>query len=677
MKRKLIFLLSLILTISIVIVCSLVPFHATQKTSNRFNVVLVIDASGSMKQTDPDNLRYDATKLFLGLLANDGNYVGSIVFSTDVDKVTKISELKGIDDKNSIEKDIESIEPDIGDTAIGVALDKAVNMIIDDGNEDLPSVIVLLSDGKTDLSGDQEAEKNSNDLKAEAIYNAHEKGIRIFTVGLNSNGGADMAELEQISNGTSGECQEVKDASDLKDVFAQFYNLIYSTSTTTIFDDDIGADGIINASFNVPNAGVEEVNIIISSESSIKNLTLIPPQSSKMSVDDVKKLTTTSKSFTITKLTSPKGGKWLLYAEGKPGDRVKIDMVYNDCLSVATEYNKDKDYHVGDTLIVNGFLYNYDEKASHGYDDYEATIYLTKSISDNKEDDISKEIEMETLSSNYSASIPIDEIGTYTIYMQVVGNGMEKSTKDSPITITVGNSAPVVTLESGKIEEHINAWPFFTKEHDIDLSEAVVDTEDNSLKYSIENTAFKDTTYELNGTTLKIIDFFDLSKGSFTVKATDSMGASTEFEVVVTITNLGIIALIILGGSILIVLIIIGVITYIALNKRFLGNCYLSTFNHETGEYSEEVMRKKNRGRISLAAFGLTVPGFPTAKCYIQASGKDFVTLVAKKPICVEGKMTKKHQIDGGGMNVEIKESSNAQKGFSIRFESRLNKSIF
>lgn len=675
--KKVISLLLILIVISIMLFGVILPANATQKTSNRFNVVLVIDASGSMKQTDPENLRFDATKLFLGLLANDGNYVGSIVFSTDVDKVTNISEIKGIDDKVSIEHDIESIEPDIGDTAIGVALDKAVNMIEADGNKNLPSVIVLLSDGKTDLSGDKEAEQHSNDLKAQAIYEAHNNNIKIFTVGLNSNGGADIAELQQISKGTSGECQEVNDASDLKDVFAQFYNLIYSTSTTTIFDNDIGNDGVIDASFNVPNAGVEEVNIIISSTSSIKNLTLTPPNTKTMTVEEVEKITTTSKSFSITKITSPTGGEWSLHAEGKPGDHVKIDMVYNDCLSISTEYDNTKDYHIGDTLTVNGYLYNYDEKANSGYDDYEATLFLTKSISNNKDDDVTNEIKMDPLVSSYSASIPIDEIGTYTLYMQVVGNGIEKNTKESPIIINVGNSVPKVTLESGRIEEHINAWPFFTKEHDIDLSGAVVDSEDSNLKYSIENTAFKDTTYELRGTTLKIIDFYDLSKGSFTVKATDSMGASTEFEVVVTITNLGIIALIVLGGSILIVLIIIGVITYIALNKRFLGNCYLSTFNNETGEYSEEVMRKKNRGRIPLAAFGLTIPGFPISKCYIQASGKSYVTLVAKKPICVEGEMTKKHQIDGGGMNVEIKESPNAQKGFSIRFESRLNKSIF
>ena len=47
---------------------------------HRSNVVFVTDESGSMKQTDPANNRYEAIRLFLGEMADEGNYVGSVSF---------------------------------------------------------------------------------------------------------------------------------------------------------------------------------------------------------------------------------------------------------------------------------------------------------------------------------------------------------------------------------------------------------------------------------------------------------------------------------------------------------------------------------------------------------------------------------------------------------------------
>ena len=45
--------------------------------------------------------------MFLGLLANEGNYVGSVMFSSGVNKKTNITAIKGNTDKNKIENDIE------------------------------------------------------------------------------------------------------------------------------------------------------------------------------------------------------------------------------------------------------------------------------------------------------------------------------------------------------------------------------------------------------------------------------------------------------------------------------------------------------------------------------------------------------------------------------------------
>ena len=55
------------------------------RPKNRFNVAIVLDASGSMRNTDPNGYRYEAIGLFTGLLAQSGNVLGGVVFHDGVE----------------------------------------------------------------------------------------------------------------------------------------------------------------------------------------------------------------------------------------------------------------------------------------------------------------------------------------------------------------------------------------------------------------------------------------------------------------------------------------------------------------------------------------------------------------------------------------------------------------
>ena len=54
-------LLTLFLVCAIILSLPLPKANAQNFVNNRFNVVVVLDASGSMKNTDPNGLRYEAT----------------------------------------------------------------------------------------------------------------------------------------------------------------------------------------------------------------------------------------------------------------------------------------------------------------------------------------------------------------------------------------------------------------------------------------------------------------------------------------------------------------------------------------------------------------------------------------------------------------------------------------
>lgn len=206
---------------------------------NKYNIVLVADSSGSMKTSDPEELRFEAISQFVGLLANKGNMVGSVVFNGDiVQKSSKLVEASNMTLKRELVSNVMSATP-AGYTNIGYALEEAVKLL-ETGSPKNPSVIILLTDGETDMPTAEE-EEVSLTKKADAIQAAREKNIKIYNVCLNADGQAYVNEAKQISSATGGEFREVKTAEDLKEVFNLFYGMIYSTEVVSeegVFDSN-------------------------------------------------------------------------------------------------------------------------------------------------------------------------------------------------------------------------------------------------------------------------------------------------------------------------------------------------------------------------------------------------------------------------------------------------------
>ena len=114
-------------------------------TANRFNVELVLDASVSMNESDARALRFEAIRLFNNLLPNEGNSLGGVVFSTDVDREIGPQPVNGPEEKDAVVRAIRDVPLPGGWTNIGAGLDRALDRLKENGNPELPSVIILLS----------------------------------------------------------------------------------------------------------------------------------------------------------------------------------------------------------------------------------------------------------------------------------------------------------------------------------------------------------------------------------------------------------------------------------------------------------------------------------------------------------------------------------------------------
>lgn len=635
---------------------------------NRFNVEIVLDASGSMASTDPYGYRYDAISLFTNLLAEEGNVLGGTVFSTGIDLKVEPFNVHGQGEKDQVVAALRQVPSTGGWTNIGLGLSEAIDQLQSRGNPELPSVIILLSDGNTDMASSSLVEESLT-IKADAIQRARELGIRVYCVVLNANGAADVTEMEQISNGTGGVTIEVRDAAGLSDVFNAFYDLIYGTKTITLADEVFPADRVLKTVFDVPGIGVEEVNIIIQGRA--LEISLISPDGVDSSPQIFKYDT-----FSAMKLVDIQPGPWTLITKGVPGDRIKINMVYNTNLGVDVFANPADAYvNSSQPITVYATLKSGNTTASNPrqYSGYTAEL----SLMDAYGEEISR-TPMQVGPNGFEASMQLGD-GVYFFQATVTGNYLSK-TSDllGPITFMYMQSAeaaPVEVVENGApvpvknpYEATVYKWPFRDVSYSLDLTTLARDSDDPTLLYTIESTSFMPDDYTVVGETLTVSNF-SLRKGAFTVKATDSGGLSCYIEVIIKCHNVGIMALIGLAAAALIVLAVLLILLRIALSKPFRGRIIVKSDCN--GALKNGTPRSPKRGRCKLSLFGVDNIGLDYTKSYFQATGKRYIELHADKKVRWNNRDVDVVRIDSG-VPVRVYMGNDTRKCLIIQFDSNI-----
>lgn len=660
-------LISIFLSVAI-ITFSLIPilsFADDEKTTiNRFNVIFVIDASTSMKYSDAKNNRFEATDLFLGMLANDGNYVGTVVFNGNVSS-TDITEVDGNSAKKSLSKSIRDSKLD-ADTNIGGALLKATNLLEQKANSELPSIMILLSDGNTDFDDPKQVQE-SKEQKETALEIARDKGYSVYAVCLNSDGKADGKELENIAKATNGGMfEEVNNSADLKDVFDKFYTQIYGTKSSKLVDDTIGKNGKIVKEFPVSDVGVEEVNIAVFGD--VDSCSIENPGGEKLSKSEMDDITFSAETFKLVKLVNPEKGKWTFTATGKPGAKVTVVKTYNVNLSVKTTVESESDsYKVNNPINIFAKIYENDQEITDlsKYSEFKGVLKVT-----DYDGNAVYETEVTQATDNgFEFSFTPTDLNTY--YASVSVEGSEVYANAEELTFNVGNTPPTVIEDT--IKKHINIWPFLIKtDSTIDLSKAAKDNEDDTLNYKIVSSTWNNEDYTIDGNNLTIDSFKNVSKGSFEIQAYDSQGAFCTFNVKITSTNIGILAMILMIAGILIAVITLVVIAKILNGKAFMGE--VTSTNLQTYQSNKPT---KSRGKLKLSAFQIGDTGFDK-NAYFQATGKDYVYFISKKPVSTDSMLSKSKKIKiENNLSTRIYSDDDHTKGIEVKFISYKNNPMF
>ncbi|GKU80045.1 VWA domain-containing protein [Paenibacillus sp. L3-i20] len=177
------------------------------------DIVLVIDNSGSMLETDPNNDRFEAAK---GLIAemDKEKRVAIVTFADTAELLMPFANVGTEEQKSSVYGVIDTIQVSDGGTNYSAALDQALAVIKEKEFAERGTMVILLSDGFSESN------------ITEQISEFQSQNIAIHTIGLKMGYDQGVILLQEIAESTSGKYYDVSKSEGLADAFQNIYMTI-------------------------------------------------------------------------------------------------------------------------------------------------------------------------------------------------------------------------------------------------------------------------------------------------------------------------------------------------------------------------------------------------------------------------------------------------------------------
>lgn len=287
------------------------PQPATAPDATIPDVRMIIDISGSMKKTDPTNLRRPAVDLMVRLIP-DGSKAGIWTFG---EQVNLLMPYRSVDE--SWRQQAAATAPSINSVAkytnIGAALEKATDasMVLD---KNYRHHLILLTDGVVDIG--PEAVGNMNERKrilTELLPRLKEAGYIIHTIALSD--AADQELMKKLSQSTDGVFVVARTADDLMNTFLK------------IFDQAIPAERVpLDENGFLVDASIQEFTALIFRKADVPATVIAAPDGTEYSGTDPANNVNwyrTDKYDLIT-VQQPKAGQWKIKTEMAPNSRVTV-----------------------------------------------------------------------------------------------------------------------------------------------------------------------------------------------------------------------------------------------------------------------------------------------------------------------------------------------------------------
>ena len=538
-------------------------------TGKRYNIMLVIDGSGSlisksgnMEATDPEGMRYDLLDDLLGILEDDGHYLGAVVFSgnkgygtSDEDMESGIRLNTGMLSLDEMAPDGSLVKDYVANQVEKADVDRAYNSTTDVGTallvaerelqkiqkkNGLESLVFLFTDGVTEIFRADVLERSQENLTT-ATREMNQNDIRMFGAFLNKNGRINSSEISDMvcaANGISknsvefaNSYVEIKDAASCHEavtVLLRFLGYIAGTGTQ-------GVDNI-DSYFTIPGIGVEEFNIRLYSYAGedLPEMTvmLTMPDGTVLEGMSLNSLCRSGRTIRVYKVQKPMPGQWRLQVILPENNTVTYvyDQVYSLLVGSSLSITPDlADLHVNCTA---SFAATLSQKGQTITDPLAYTGYTCRlEIQDHRTNEI-KTYDIEGTDGVYVKDLLLDTYGRFSARTVFSCAGFE--VPSSFISYELFNHEPEIRTP---IPVDVKYGPLQDKTTTLDLSKYVNDLEDGTnLKLVLTDSQCNADGFSLDGFTLNMTNV-QVGSGTLTFQVTDSQGAGGELKVNVKSIN--------------------------------------------------------------------------------------------------------------------------------------------
>lgn len=203
---------------------------------------ILVDISGSMKKTDPNNLRRSAVRLLSNLIPS-GSRAGIWNFGKQVNMAVKVGVV------NEAWRDLARSESKkINSAGLYTNIEAALRDVSFDWKTDNPNYkrnLIILTDGHVDVSKNEKEDKESRKRILKEIIPALEQAkVQVHSIALSDD--VDERLLTTLSAYTDGLYKKVKSANDLQKLFLQMLEQSVKLDTLPIKDNTFSVDASIN-----------------------------------------------------------------------------------------------------------------------------------------------------------------------------------------------------------------------------------------------------------------------------------------------------------------------------------------------------------------------------------------------------------------------------------------------
>lgn len=182
--------------------------------------VLMLDSSGSMKFTDPNELRKPAAKLFIQLLGKQDR-TSVVSFSSQAWPITFLNQLENRQQLELALKATDKISHKGAYTNIHAALSKGLELLQNSQQLQREPIMILMSDGKIDVGNDAESaalrEQIFNDLLPKLVKH----NIKVYSIAFTE--ASDQQLMQQIADITNGRYALAASDDVLHKVFSKIF----------------------------------------------------------------------------------------------------------------------------------------------------------------------------------------------------------------------------------------------------------------------------------------------------------------------------------------------------------------------------------------------------------------------------------------------------------------------